>query len=195
MCIYLPVKGTARKNVHLTFPAPPLPPSIEPPLFVHRTDFCTRKKKLKLTKKEREQAEFALVEFGETGTVVVALTGICCICFLCQRCLRVIFGMKLQSIHSTLSSPSPSLSVSGSSSSESFPPQPPAHIAVPAALQRRWIICPFWGRPPLSNQSQLVTMIHIIPLLFDTIGSHTVRCRTTVTNGASRGRWSAGIAV
>ncbi|KAJ7143996.1 P-loop containing nucleoside triphosphate hydrolase protein [Mycena epipterygia] len=57
-----------RENLHPTFSAPPLPAGIELPLFISPpvNPMSPQEKKLKLTKKEREQAEPALAEFGET---------------------------------------------------------------------------------------------------------------------------------
>lgn len=57
-----------REDLHPTFSAPPLPAGIELPLFISPpvNPISPQEKKLKLTKKEREQAEPALAEFGET---------------------------------------------------------------------------------------------------------------------------------
>ncbi|KAJ6595093.1 hypothetical protein DFH09DRAFT_1305775 [Mycena vulgaris] len=57
----------ARDETVLKFPAPPLPPGITLPPFTPPIQPITEtQKKLKLTKKEREEAELALTEFGET---------------------------------------------------------------------------------------------------------------------------------
>ncbi|KAF7364531.1 p-loop containing nucleoside triphosphate hydrolase protein [Mycena venus] len=59
----------ARNNIKLTFPAPPLPPGIELPPFVAPPaagPVSSLDKKLRLTKKEREQAQAALLEFSST---------------------------------------------------------------------------------------------------------------------------------
>ncbi|KAF7334056.1 P-loop containing nucleoside triphosphate hydrolase protein [Mycena venus] len=58
-----------RNNITLVFPAPPLLPGIELPLFAAppaADPLSTLDKKMRLTKKEREQAEAALLEFGRT---------------------------------------------------------------------------------------------------------------------------------
>jgi hypothetical protein len=62
----------ARDSVKLEFPAPPLPPGIELPLFVAPLTAdppSLLDKKLSLMKKEREQAEAASLEFGSTVTM------------------------------------------------------------------------------------------------------------------------------
>ncbi|KAJ7310773.1 P-loop containing nucleoside triphosphate hydrolase protein [Mycena albidolilacea] len=59
----------ARKNITLAFSAPPLPPGIELPLFAAPPAAdppSALDKKLRLTKKECELAEAALLEFGGT---------------------------------------------------------------------------------------------------------------------------------
>ncbi|KAJ6583376.1 hypothetical protein DFH09DRAFT_1435763, partial [Mycena vulgaris] len=59
----------ARNNIKLKFPAPPLPSGMELPLFIDlRTAdrLSPLDKKLRLTKKERKQAEAVLLEFGGT---------------------------------------------------------------------------------------------------------------------------------
>ncbi|KAJ6506054.1 hypothetical protein DFH09DRAFT_1334888 [Mycena vulgaris] len=57
----------ARDETVLEFPAPPLPPGITLPPFTPPIQSITEtQKKLKLTKKEREETELALTEFGET---------------------------------------------------------------------------------------------------------------------------------
>ncbi|KAJ7343049.1 hypothetical protein DFH08DRAFT_963062 [Mycena albidolilacea] len=58
----------ARNGVVIDFPAPSLPHGITPPLFSHplKVNTSTLDKAPKLTKKEREDAESALVKFGNT---------------------------------------------------------------------------------------------------------------------------------
>ncbi|KAJ6478885.1 P-loop containing nucleoside triphosphate hydrolase protein [Mycena sanguinolenta] len=57
-----------RDDIQIEFPAPPLPPGVKLPLFAPpvASDTSSLEKKLRLTKKEREAVEPALITFGQT---------------------------------------------------------------------------------------------------------------------------------
>ncbi|KAF7343562.1 P-loop containing nucleoside triphosphate hydrolase protein [Mycena sanguinolenta] len=57
-----------RNNIQLDFPAPPLPPGVELPLFTAplASNTSSLERKLRLTKKERETVEPGLITFGQT---------------------------------------------------------------------------------------------------------------------------------